>query len=44
MKIIILEQAFVLYVKALYDDLNQSFFYFLRVRKDVEAQIHFSLQ
>ena len=33
MKIIILEQAFVLYVKVLYDVIIQTFFYSSRVRK-----------
>ena len=33
MKIIILEQAFVLYVKMFFDVIIQTFFYSLRVRK-----------
>ena len=33
MKIIILEQAFVLHVKVLYDVIIQTFFYSSRVRK-----------
>ena len=45
MKIIILEQAFVLYVKVLYDVIIQTFFSILQeLEKHVEVQIHLSLQ